>query len=103
MASSLRRSIAPTSSRPRRRHPGRPVTTPRDEAMALEDHATELRVGLDVLRRQLAAAIRDSGRRYAELLALDTPARQRTRLLVLAAIVTAALVAMTLCLVGGTP
>ena len=96
MQSLVRQSQRSTSKRNR-------VAALADEATALERQAIDLRVGLDVLRRQLAAAIRESGRKLTELRALDTPARQRARLIAIAAVLGAALLAITLVLTGGLP
>ena len=58
----------------------------RDEAMILARRATELRVGLGVLRRELHAVARQRSHEEAELRSLDTPSRQRARLFATAAI-----------------
>jgi hypothetical protein len=70
-----------------------------DEVMVLERQATDLRVGLSALRLELASALCDSRRRVAELDALDTPSRQRARLLAIA-VLAAVLITISLVVTG---
>jgi hypothetical protein len=72
-----------------------------DEVMVFERQATDLRVGLAALRRELASALRDTRRRVADLDALDTSDHQRARLLTIAAVLAAVLVTISLVVTGG--